>query len=222
MKAVKRPVYNGYKEEYMTGREIIEKFSNAYERFGKHHERITAYKMDWAYKPRIKPEKTYRVFINDVFCGIFDNDTDESLYFFGYTMVPPPWAKEGKKPPKPNYCSAYIDKTVYRYIDDDIVEIVEKEPFQVICDENGVITTDLVLLKYLYDFRFIKRFPVMITKKALVSMATFKPLSKEEFVNLDGLGEGTYRVCGEEFIKAIRSYVNYCENNSEKSEIENK
>ena len=40
-------------------------------------------------------------------------------------------------------------------------------------------------------------------------MATYKPLSKEEFVALPGIGEGIYRVCGEQFIKAIKSYVDY-------------
>lgn len=211
----KRPVYAGYEERYMTGQEIIDTFSNAYECFGHHHERTTAYKMDWSYKPRVKPEKTYRVFVNDNFCGIFDNETDAKLYFFGYTMVPPPWAKEGKRPPKPKLknCTAYIDKTVYCYVDGETREEIEKEPFQVICDENEEIITDLKLLKILYDMRFAKRFPVMITDKALVSLATYKPLSKEEFVALAGLGEGTYRVCGEEFINVIKSYID-CTNSN--------
>jgi len=205
----KRPVYSGYEEIYMSGQEIIDKFSNAYECFGRHHERVTAYKMDWSYKPRVKPEKTYRVFLNDNFCGIFDSETDYKIYFFGYTMVAPPWAKEGERPPTPKYCTAYIDKTIYRYVDGERIEEIEKEPIQVICNEDQNIITDLELLQFLYDVRFIKRFPVMITNKALVSMATYKPLSKEEFVALPGIGEGIYRVCGEQFIHAIKSYIDY-------------
>lgn len=70
----------------MTGQEIIDTFSKAYECFGRHHERVTSHKMDWSYKPRVKPEKTYRVFINENFCCILDGETDSKLYFFGYTM----------------------------------------------------------------------------------------------------------------------------------------
>ena len=206
----KRPVYNGYEEKYMTGQEIIDTFSNAYERFGRHHERITAYKMDWSYKTKVKPDKIYRVFINDIFCGIFDGETDAQLYFFGYTMEAPPWAKEGKRPPSPQYTAASIEKSVFRLVDGSIEkECVGEESIQVICDDEGNTITDMKLLQYLYDLRCIKQFPVLITNKALVSMATYKPLSKEEFIDLPGLGLGIYRVCGEEFMKAIKSYIDY-------------
>ena len=137
---------------------------------------------------------------------IHGSKTDSKLYFFGYTMEAPPWAKEGPRPPKPKYCKAFIEKTVVRMIDGEIKEVVEEEPFDVICDDDGTILTDLKLLKFLYDVRYARRFPVMITNKALVSMATYKPLTKEAFVALDGLGEGTYSKSGEEFIKAILSY----------------
>lgn len=90
----KRLVYNGYDEKYMTGQEIIDTFSEAYELFGRHHDLISSHRMDWKYKPLVKPEKTYRVFVNDTFCCILDSETDRKLYFFGYTMQPPPWAKD--------------------------------------------------------------------------------------------------------------------------------
>lgn len=205
----KRPVYNGYDEKYMTGQEIIDTFSKAYECFGRHHERTSAYKMDWSYKPRVKPEKTYRLFVNKHFCCVLNGDTDNKLYFFGYTMEPPPYAKEGPRSAKPKYTTVYIDKTVFHTIDGEVKEAIENEPFQVICDEEGKILTDLRLLKFLFDVRYIKSFPVLITKKALVSMATYKPISKEEFIDLDGLGEKTYEICGEEFIKAIQTYLDY-------------
>ncbi len=127
-------------------------------------------------------------------------------------MEAPPWAKEGNKPPKPKYCTAYIEKTVSRSINGKIIEEIEEVPFQVICDDEGNTITDLKLLKFLYDVRYIKSFPVFITNKALVSMATYKPLSKEEFISLDGLGEKTYAKCGEEFMKAIQSYIEYTNN----------
>ena len=42
----KKPVYNGYEEKYMTGREIKEYFKDAYERFGRHHSKISSHKID--------------------------------------------------------------------------------------------------------------------------------------------------------------------------------
>ncbi len=208
----KRPVYNGYEEKYMTGQEIINTFSKAFECFGRHHERTSAYKMDWSCKPRVKPDKTYRLFINNHFCCILDGDTDNKLYFFGYTMEPPPYAKEGPRPAKPKYTTVNIDRIVLHAVDGK--ETIEEEPFQVICDEEGNVITDLRLLKFLYYVRDSKRFPVLITKKALVSMATYKPLSKEEFIGLEGLGEKNYIKCGQEFITAIQTYLDYIDKES--------
>ena len=67
--------------------------------------------------------------------------------------------------PKASYTTAYIDKSVLRYVDGENKEVIEKEPFEVICDSEGAIKTDLALLKYLYDYRYYQRFPIMITKK---------------------------------------------------------
>jgi len=91
----KRPVYNGYDEHFMTGAEIKEHFAGCYERFGRHHERITAYAINFAKAfPRVKDDVSYRLFINDHFCKIMKDDTDGSLYFFGYTREKPQWAKD--------------------------------------------------------------------------------------------------------------------------------
>ena len=119
-----------------------------------------------------------------------------------------PYHIEAPKP-KISYTTAYVDKSVLRYVDGEIKEVIEPEPFEVICDSEGAIKTDLTLLKYLYDFRYYQRIPVMITNRALVSMATYMPLSKETFITLDGLGEKLYNKCGEKFIAAIKSYVEY-------------
>ena len=209
MEKEKRAVYAGYEEQYMTGQEIIDLFSNAYECYGRHHEQITAYKMDWSYKKKIKPENTYRVFINDLFCAIFDADTDQKLYFFGYTMEAPPWAKEGKKPPQPKYCTAEVEVLQYYIANGEIKKEFVKKPFTLISDENKNIITDLVLLRLLYDIRFLKHFPAYITNMALVGLATYKPLTKEDFIAIKGLTEETYNICGEQFIKAIQDYIDY-------------
>ena len=47
----------------------------------------------------------------------------------------------------------------------------------------------------------------MVTKKALVSMATYLPQDKESFIKLAGTGEKLYNKCGERFISEIRCYL---------------
>lgn len=90
----KRPVYNGYEERIMTGQELFDYFANAYECFGRHHQQIRSHRMNLSKYKKLKADGVYRVFINKLFCKIMDNETDASLYFFGYTMERPPWAKD--------------------------------------------------------------------------------------------------------------------------------
>lgn len=91
----KRPVYAGYEEKYLTGKQLRELFTESYECFGKNHQQVSSHKMnfDKSYK-KIKDDVTYRVFLNDIFCGIYDVESDAKLYFFGYTNSKPSWAKD--------------------------------------------------------------------------------------------------------------------------------
>lgn len=91
----KKPVYNGYKEKYLTGSEIVKLFSASYECFGKHHGQISSHRINFGRNyAKIKSDTTYRVFLNDIFCIIFDNETDKKIYFFGYTNEKPAWAQD--------------------------------------------------------------------------------------------------------------------------------
>jgi len=91
----KREVYNGYEEKFLTGSEIKELFSNAYECFGKHHSQISSHKIDvMKFFRNLENGVPYRVFLNKNFCIILDNVTDAKLYFFGYTIQKPAWAKD--------------------------------------------------------------------------------------------------------------------------------
>ena len=91
----KRKVYNGYEEYMMTGAEIKTYFKDAYECFGRHHEKISSYKINFEkYYSKIKDDITYRVFISENFCKIMDSETDGNVYFFGYTKNKPRWAKD--------------------------------------------------------------------------------------------------------------------------------
>ena len=86
----KRAIYNGYEEKFLKGSELKFLFANSYECFGKHHQRVASHKIDFTkFFKRLSTDVTYRVFINDIFCMILDNETDQKLYFFGYTNEKP-------------------------------------------------------------------------------------------------------------------------------------
>lgn len=91
----KRNVYNGYEEKIWTGLEIKKYLANAYLCYGRHHKKVSSYKLNFEkYYPRLKNEVVYRVFINALFCKIMDEETDENIYFLGYTFNKPAWAKD--------------------------------------------------------------------------------------------------------------------------------
>ena len=48
---------------------------------------------------------------------------------------------------------------------------------------------------------------VIISNKGLVSLATYRPTTKEEFISLYGLGEVTYQAYGARFITAIKHFT---------------
>lgn len=86
------------------------------------------------------------------------------------------------------------------------INYVKKGYFNLITDKNGNILTDEELLAELYNTRHA--FKVMITNKAIVNLATFKPSSREEFTELDGLGEKIYLKCGKLILEIINKYKN--------------
>lgn len=106
-----------------------------------------------------------------------------------------------------------IYKTVYMYDASEPLTETRREnefpiiTYEAICGPDGTVVTDLKLLKILSDMLYREWFPVMVTRRALVSMATYKPLNKESFVQLSGAGEKLYEKCGERFITAIKDYL---------------
>ena len=89
---------------------------------------------------------------------------------------------------------------------------IEKEGFLVVADDDGNILTDMELLAELRSLRAqIMREDkrpayTVIDNKGLVTLATYRPETKEEFVSLYGLGETTYNAYGARFIEAIKKY----------------
>lgn len=91
---------------------------------------------------------------------------------------------------------------------------IEKDGFLVVVDNDGELITDMELLQYLRNVRteIMKRENrpayTIIGNKGLVSLATYRPTSKEEFMQLYGLGETSYNTYGQVFINAIKEYQN--------------
>jgi superfamily II DNA helicase RecQ len=93
-------------------------------------------------------------------------------------------------------------------------KFIEKDGFSVVVDNEGQIITDMQLLAHLRGLRAQiskeeKRAAyTIISNKGLVSLATYRPATKEEFVSLYGLGETTYQSFGIKFITAIKDFYN--------------
>lgn len=93
-----------------------------------------------------------------------------------------------------------------------IEHFIEKDGFSVVVDNDGVLITDMDLLHYLREVRAktAKKEAIpayaIIKNNGLVSLATYRPASKEEFTSLYGLGEIAYNKYGQLFITAIKEY----------------
>ena len=89
---------------------------------------------------------------------------------------------------------------------------IGKDDFNVVADDEGNIITDMELLTALRALRFdiakekgIAPYKV-ISNQGLVSLATYRPETREEFLALHGLSETKYDSFGTRFIEAIKNY----------------
>ena len=84
----KKPVYNGYEEMYLNGKELKELFDGRYYTDGRHHSEIICVSIiDYLSYIRIKDDKLYRVFYNNHFCRIMNGETDKLISFFGHAEL---------------------------------------------------------------------------------------------------------------------------------------
>ena len=97
-------------------------------------------------------------------------------------------------------------KEPYHKNNKKFVNKVNVDGFEVICDENNNIITDINLMHVIYNYIYIERLPITNNKIVSVSLATYKPLTKDEFLKCDGLGEKIYNKCGEELLMLIKNY----------------
>ncbi len=92
------------------------------------------------------------------------------------------------------------------------VRFIQKDGFSIVVDNDGSLITDIDLLKRLRSLRatIAKRENIpayrIVSNKGLVSLATYRPFSKDEYIDLYGLGESSYNSYGKIFITVIKNY----------------
>lgn len=84
----KKPVYNGYSEMYLTGKELKTMYEKTYYGTGRHHSHILAMTIpEYLTLLGIDDDKTYRIFHNSFFCRVMKGDTDGLVCFFAHTPL---------------------------------------------------------------------------------------------------------------------------------------
>ena len=84
----KKPVYNGYDEQYVNGVKLKEIFKEHYYSTRRHHAVVLGISIpDYLELIDIKDTTEYRIFINEHFCKVLDINTDKEITFFGHTTL---------------------------------------------------------------------------------------------------------------------------------------
>ncbi len=165
----------------------------------------TNYKTDGTGCDRLMSREYYKRWLTEGF--EFDTSFDKPSYeSIVATEMPKPIPIKSKTPPIERK-KAEVHTVEYTE------QFIEKDGFSVVVDNEGQIITDMKLLERLRNIRAnimrTEKRPAytIITNKGLVSLATYRPTTKEEFINLYGLGETSYRLYGEQFIAVIKKYL---------------
>ena len=164
----------------------------------------TNYKPDGTGCDRIMSPEYYKRWLNEG----FEEDASADKHAFGkvFEQVIPTIIPTKTKEPKTEHNKTTVHTVEYAD------KFIEKDGFSVVVDNDGELITDMALLQHLRDIRTKitkqenRPAYTIISNKGLVSLATYRPTSKEEFINLYGLGEVTYSAYGQLFINAILEY----------------
>ena len=85
---VKKPVYHGYRELYLSGSELKDVFAGKYLTIGRHHSAVVGISIpEYLKLIGIKEDGKYRIFVNVYFCKIMDAETDAEIDFFGHVAL---------------------------------------------------------------------------------------------------------------------------------------
>lgn len=89
---------------------------------------------------------------------------------------------------------------------------MKKKHYTVIVDDEGNMITDMGLLKHLIEVRtdLARRDGIpesrVLPDRGLVNISTYRPSSREEYVLLQGLSDGSFERYGETFLGEVRKY----------------
>ena len=169
----------------------------------------TNYKPDKSGCGRLLSQEHYRAWRKDDF-GMEDPSKDRPAYFripessAGNSQVPEMIPVKASPTPKKKaevYTIGYSER------------MIEKDGFKVLVDANGDILTDMELLAKLRTLRqaLAQETGVAASRimydSVLVLLATDRPLTREEFIDIKGITISTYMRIGERFIAEIRKHV---------------
>ena len=163
----------------------------------------TNYKSDKTGCNRMMSPEYYKSWRNDTF-GAADISIDKPAYLVK--------ERNAVTPPKmiPQKESASVQPRKYASVNTIRYEehIIMNDKFNVIVDTNGNILTDMELLQKLIVLRKLttKVHNISIPNQVLVSLATDKPTTREEFMAVRGIGAQIGEKCGDAFIVAIKQY----------------
>ena len=164
----------------------------------------TNYKADGTGCNRLMSHKYYKLWLNNSFED--DLSIDKPSYQKEGVVEMPQIKTTAKRTPTIERKKSEVHKTTYRKT------IIGNDEFYIIADDDGNIITDMDLLAELRSLRFqIAKAKScapykIINNKVLVSLATYRPETREDFIALYGLGETTYNEYGVKFIEAIKKF----------------
>ncbi len=164
----------------------------------------TNYKTDKSGCNRMMTAEYYKSWRNDIF-GAADVSVDKPAYLVREerNAVTPPKMISQKEPASVQSRKSGSVNTI-RYEE----QAIENDKFNVIVDTNGNILTDMELLQKLIELRKLttKVHNISIPNQVLISLATDKPTTREEFMAIRGIGAQISEKCGDAFIVAIKQY----------------
>lgn len=165
----------------------------------------TNYKSDKSGCNRMMSPEYYKSWRNDTF-GAEDISADKPAYIVGAErdVATPPKMIPLKEPASVQPRKTTSVNTI-RYEE----RIIENDKFNLVVDARGNILTDIELLQKLISLRKLtkKVHGIPISNQVLVSLATDKPTTREEFMAIRGVGSSISERCGDTFIIAIKQHI---------------
>lgn len=170
----------------------------------------TNYKPDKSGCGRLLSQEHYRAWKKDDF-GIEDPSKDKPAYFHvSQSPTKEPQAPE-MIPAKTSNSRKGTEVHTIGYSE----RMIEKDGFKVLVDAEGNLLTDMKLLAKLRMLRQTlaqeEELPAyyILTNDVLARLATDKPTTREEFVEIKGIGERRYERFGGRFIAEIKKYIEF-------------